>query len=340
MIELYLTELCSLDGVSGREDFVRAYILQKLEETSVPKEVAVDALGNILVHLIGENPAEKRVLFDAHMDEVGFIITQINEDGTLCFDTVGGVDAQVLFGHRVRIGKTVGVIGGKAVHHCSGDEKTMLPSVEALTIDIGVDCRDVAESTISVGDWGTFSSPFEECANGFFVGKAVDDRVGCALLLDLASKQPKHDIWLTFSVQEEIGLRGAKVIGEHIAPDIAVIIDATTAADTVGSSDSTCVCKVGQGAVVSYADRATLYDVELYQIIRVLAEQNAISTQTKNRVAGGNNAGAIQRSYIGVKTAAVSLPCRNIHSPSCVGNWADVEAMKKLLALLAERLPL
>ncbi len=340
MIQRRLVELCSLDGVSGREQDVRAYILRELEKSPTEKDIFVDALGNVLVCLRGRERASKTLLFDAHMDEVGFFITHIHEDGTLCFDTVGGIDTGVLYGHRVRIGEAIGVVGGKAIHHCEGEEKSTLPALHSLVIDIGAENREMAENMAPVGSWGTFASDFQERENGYFMGKAVDDRVGCALLLGLADKQPTRDIWLSFSVQEEVGLRGAKVVGERVKPDTAIVIDATTAADTVGSSDSTCVCRVGQGAVVSFSDGATLYDMELYNTIRSLATDDGIVTQTKNRVAGGNNAGAIQRSHIGVKTAAISLPCRYIHSPACVGNWDDVYALEKLLSILVERLSL
>lgn len=333
-----LVEMCSLDGISGRENAVREYILNKLNKSNIPMEIKVDPLGNILVHLQGKSDAAKTVLFDAHIDEVGFLITHINSDGTLCFDTVGGIDKRVLFGQRVRIGDVNGVIGGKAVHQCTKDEKDTVPAIDTMTIDIGAASADEAQTLIAIGQGGTFACGLQEWQNGIFVGKALDDRVGCALLLSLAEKQPKHDIWLSFSVQEEVGLRGAKVVGEAVRPEIAIAIDATTAADVAGSTDKTCVCRVGHGPVISFADGATVYDHDLYQFIRSVGEEHGIETQTKNRIAGGNNGAALQRSYTGAHTAAISLPCRYIHSPSCLANMTDIEAMEKLLFLLAERL--
>lgn len=333
-----LTDLCSLDGISGREHAVRAYILDKLNATDTPKDITVDALGNVIVHLRGKSETPTTVLFDAHMDEVGFLITAINEDGTLGFSVVGGIDDGALFGQRVRIGDVYGVIGGKAVHHCSADEKKNVPHADVMVIDIGLSSREEAENVVKIGQGGTFASDFRELENDLFVNKAIDDRVGCALLLSLAEKQPERDIWLSFSVQEEIGLRGAKVVGETVRPQVAVAIDATTAADIAGSTDKTCVCRVGSGPVVSFADRATLYDGELYADIRALAERSGIATQTKTVIVGGNNAGAIQRTYTGVKMASVSLPCRYIHTASGVASWRDIEAMEALLLLLAERL--
>ncbi len=333
-----LTELCALSGVSGHESVIRIYITNRLDASDAPHDVTVDAMGNILVHMIGKQPAPHKLLLDAHMDEVGVIITHIHDDGSLSFDTVGGIDKQVLFGHRVQIGSCSGIIGGKAIHHCSGDEKTTIPTAETMAIDIGAADRQEAERFVKLGSWGTFATGF--CDRGdLFTGKAVDDRVGCALLLQLAQTQPLYDIWLSFSVQEEIGLRGAGVVGNAVRPDIAIAIDATTAADTVGSSRKNAVCHLGDGAVVSFADRATLYDPTLYQLIRSVGEECGIPTQTKNRVAGGNNAGAIQCAGNGTKMAAVSLPCRYIHSGACTGKWSDVEAMERLLAELIKRLP-
>ena len=306
MNKQFLFDLCALDGVSGRENTVREYILNKLNESSVQKEIKVDAMGNILVHLFGKQPAKKTVLFDAHMDEVGYLITHINSDGTLCFDTVGGIDKAVLFGQRVRIGDVNGVIGGKAVHQCSKDEKESIPAVDSMQIDIGVTSAEQAKKLVRIGQGGTFASDLQEWRNGIVVGKALDDRVGCALLLSMVATQPERDIWLSFSVQEEIGLRGAKAVAETVKPEIAVAIDATTAADIAGSNDKTFVCRVGGGPVVSFADGATLYDQELYTFIRDLAESNGVATQTKNRIAGGNNAGSLQRGGLGARAAAVS----------------------------------
>lgn len=333
--ELFTT-LCDLDGVSGREHAVREFILEQLNKMNTPKDVRVDAMGNVLVHLKGKNPAEKVIQFDAHMDEVGFIITHICDDGNLRFEKIGGINDDILFGHRVRIGQQVGIIGGKALHQCSGDESKKVPS--GMTIDIGASSSEEAEKLVKITQTGTFDAGLLWVTDELFRGKAVDDRVGCLLLLEMAKTQPERDIWLSFSVQEEVGLRGAGVATEYIQPDVAVAIDATTAADTAGSSEETAVCHMGSGAVVSFADGATLYDVDLYQRIRALADKAGIATQTKNKIAGGNNAGAMQRRLTGVSTAAISLPCRYIHSPACMGAVKDVEAMYDLLTLLAEEL--
>lgn len=333
-----LADLCAIDGVSGHEHKVREFVLAHLNESAAPMEVHTDNMGNVIVHLIGKENANSVVQLDAHMDEVGFIVTGITEDGYLRFDTVGGIDSRALFGHRVRIGAQKGVIGGKAFHQCGGDEAGKVPSVSGMTIDIGAVSREDAEKLVEIGDCGTFDNNLCCIGDDRFLGKAVDDRVGCMLLLEIAQQQPIRDVWLSFSVQEEIGLRGAGIATEAIHPDYAIAIDATTAADVAGNSPDQSVCFVGQGAVVSFADRATLYDPELYQRIRSMADATSIPTQTKTLVAGGNNAGAMQGRHTGVHMTAVSLPCRYIHSSACMGKWQDVQAMYDLLLMLVEEL--
>lgn len=331
-------QLCSLDGVSGYEGAVSRFILEELKKSTVPMDVTVDKMGNVLVHLHGKEPASKIVQIDAHMDEVGFIITHICDNGMLRFATLGGINDAMLFGHRVRIGNYIGVIGGKAMHQCKGDDGKKVPSADQMVIDIGCKDADEAKTLVKVGDTGTFDANLTWLNDQIFYGKAVDDRIGCLLLLELAMKQLSRDLWLSFSTQEEIGLRGAGVATEAIGPDYVIAVDATTAADIAGNSGADTVCKLGGGAVVSFADRATLYDPNLYQRIHNLAKANGIATQTKTQIAGGNNAGAMQRRLTGAYAATVSLPCRYIHSPTCLGSVADYEAMAALLSLLSEEL--
>ena len=334
----WLSDLCTLDGISGYEGAVRSYVLDQLEQSTVPMDVSVDKMGNVLVHLFGKEKAQYVVQIDAHLDEVGFIITHIEDNGMLRFATVGGISDGMLFGHRVRLGDRSGVIGGKAMHLCKGDDGKKVPSADTMLIDIGCSTADEAKQIVKVGDTGTFDAGLTYLDNGRFYGKAVDDRIGCMLLLEMAMKQPARDLWLTFTVQEEVGLRGAGVATEAIRPDYVIAIDATTAADVAGASDADSVCKMNGGAVVSFADRATLYDADLYQRIHALAAEHGIPVQTKNQVAGGNNAGSMQRRGVGAHAATVSLPCRYIHSPACMGSEADVNAMSDLLSVLAEEL--
>lgn len=332
-------DLCRLSGVSGREHNVRHYITEKLQNAPAVRNIQIDRLGNCIVSLKGKKPAPKTVMFAAHMDEVGGIITGITEDGYFRFDCVGGIMPEVLFARRVWINGYCGVIGGKATHQCKGNAKNTVPAVADLLIDVGADNLEQAKTVAREGDVFTFSNEQITMANGYFSTKALDDRVGCALLLALAETQPEYDVTLVFTVQEEVGLRGAGTAAFAVEPEIAVVIDATTAADIAGISPGKQVCSTKQGAVVSYMDRATLYDHALYTHIRALAESCGIATQTKTAVAGGNDAGSIQRAGEGARVTAVSLPCRYIHSPLCVANEQDIYSMYGLLEKLMNTLP-
>ncbi len=333
-----LKTLCSIAGVSGREEAVRAYIIQQLQATNTEKDITVDPLGNVICHLHGKHPSAKKVMFCAHMDEVGLIITYITKEGFLRFSSVGGIEAAVLCGKTVKIGNITGVIGCKAIHLSSKEEGEKQPQVEDLLIDIGASDKETAEKLVKCGDVGVLDGPFIEIQE-LCMAKALDDRVGCALLLQLAQQTPPYDITLVFTVQEEVGLRGASAATFTVRPDIAVVVETTTAADIANVSEDKQVCKVGAGPVVSFMDKSTLYDAQLYQEIRDIADQNDIPNQTKTIIAGGNDAGAVQRSAGGVRVAAISLPCRYLHSPSCVISMQDMEFTKQLLLHLQEVLP-
>ncbi len=334
-----IKELCALPGISGREHAVRDYIIKQLQDAPAVREIRVDRLGNCIVSLKGRKAAPKTVLFAAHMDEVGGIVTGITEDGYLRFDTVGGMTPDVLFSRVVWVNGYPGVIGGKAVHQCKGEEKTKIPATRRMLIDIGADSKEEARTIAREGDAVTFSPACFSLADGKLCAKALDDRAGCALLLELAHTEPEYDVTLVFTVQEEIGLRGAMTAAFALQPEIAVVVDSTTAADSAGVPSDKQVCRMGDGPVVSFMDRQTMYDPSLYAYIRELAEINGIPTQTKSMVAGGNDAGAFQRAGEGAYAAAVSLPCRYIHSPSSVLKEQDITDTYRLLELLLNTLP-
>ena len=331
--------LCALSGISGRERAVREYLTAHLQDAPAVKEIRVDRMGNCIVSLKGRQPAPKSVVLAAHMDEVGGIVTGITDDGYLRFDTVGGISADVLFARTVWVNGHAGVIGGKAVHQCKGEEKAKFPSVSGMLIDIGADSRDEAKTVAREGDPVTFSPVGFSVGDDKFCAKALDDRAGCAMLLRLAKTQPEYDVTLIFTVQEEIGLRGAMTAAYATKPEIAVVVDATTAGDSAGVPSDKQVCRMGDGPVVSFMDRQTMYDPALYVYIRKLAEEHDIPTQTKTTVAGGNDAGAFQRTGEGAYAAAVSLPCRYIHSPSCLLKESDIDDTYRLLELLLDVLP-
>ncbi len=336
---LHLKRLCSLSGVSGREEAVRDYILAQLAESPAEMKVTVDPLGNVIAQVAGKRRAARALLFAAHMDEVGLIITGATEEGYLRFAPVGGLDPAVVYGRRVLVNGHPGVIAGRAFHQCSEAERGKAVPLEKLRIDLGAESREQAEKLARPGDVAVFDSGFVKLEGGLFKARALDDRAGCALLLSLVQEVPECDVTLAFTVQEEVGLRGAKTAAYTAAPDVAVVVDSTTAADIAGVPEDKQVCRVGGGPVVSFMDRRTLYDRPLYESIRALAEKIGVPSQTKTTIAGGNDAGAIHLSRGGVRVAAVSLPCRYIHSPSCVLSKKDLTHTAALLKALAERLP-
>ncbi len=318
-----LEKLCCLDGTSGDERTVRDFIISQIEGFC---EYRVDNLGNIIAFKKGKNRSKKKLMLDAHMDEVGIIITAITEDGFLKFTNVGGIDTAVMLLRRVLInGKTLGVISGKPIHLLGKEEGKKLPKKEALYIDIGAKTKAEAEGLVAVGDSGVMCSDFELVGDKI-LSKALDDRVGCAVLIDLIRRESEYDFFASFSVGEEVGLRGAHASAFAIAPDSAVILEGTTAADIAGVSDDKRVCILGEGAAVSFMDGSTVYDREYFK----LARESGIKNQPKAAVSGGNNAGAVHLSREGVKTVALSVPCRYIHSASSVADVRDIKALSAL----------
>ena len=330
-----LRELCLTDGISGNEDAVRDYIINKIKDVC---EYSIDPLGSIICFKKGKKAPEKKLMICAHMDEVGFMVTYIRPDGTLSFDTVGGVDAAVVIGRQVRIGKDriSGVVGSTAVHNLSKDEREKAPSIDSLYIDIGAEDKAEAEKYVSLGDCVYFDSEFADLGERRIKAKAIDDRAGCAMMIQMMHEELEYDTWFVFNVQEEIGLRGSTASAFAVAPDFAIVLESTTAADIDGASGAKRVCEVGKGAVVSFMDRSTMYDKELYRLAFDTAKKLGIPCQTKTMVAGGNDAGAIHKSGKGVRTIAVSLPCRYLHSPSSVIELADLDNSYTLVKNLAK----
>lgn len=333
-----LRELCLIDGVSGDEAAVREYIIEKIKDVCT---YSIDPLGSIICFKKGRKTPEKKLMICAHMDEVGFIVTSVKDDGTLTFGEVGGIDASVAIGRPVRVGKDriCGVIGSTAVHNLSKEEREKTPSMSGLYIDIGAADKAEAEKFVNLGDCVYFDSDFTELGGNRVKSKAIDDRAGCAIMIKLLHEELEYDAYFVFNVQEEIGLRGSGASAFSVAPDFAVVLEATTAADIDGVNGAKKVCSLGEGPVVSFMDRSTVYDKELYRLAFEIAGNENLPCQTKTMIAGGNDAGAIHISGRGVRTLAVSVPCRYLHSASCVSEMSDLENSYKLVKKLAARIP-
>lgn len=331
--------LCNLCAVSGDESAVRSYIMQVLDgRTDVSWQI--DPLGSLLVEKKGRSRAPHKLMISAHMDEVGLIVTYGNSDGTLCISPVGGIDASVVIGRQVLVGQSriPGVIGAKPVHLLSKEEKNALPKFSDLVLDIGAENAEQAKKIAPPGTFAYFLPDFRSFGSDRICSKAVDDRAGCAVLLDLLEQEAAFDFTAAFLVQEEIGLRGAAAAAYTVAPDFALVLEATTAADLAGAEGDEKVCALGGGPVISFMDRSTMYDRELYQMAFDICRKHGIPCQTKSRIAGGNDSGAIHVSRGGVRTLAISLPCRYLHAPASVADRNDLEAMTRLVPLLAEQI--
>ncbi len=268
------------------------------------------------------------------------IVTGFAPDGGLCFTTVGGVDARVILGRQVVVGddRIPGVIGTKAVHMQSEEERKTAVPVDKLYIDIGCSSKEEAMELVSPGDEVCFPAGFGEFGNGFLKGKAIDDRFGCAVMIDMIRSELPCDCWFSFTVQEEVGCRGAAGAAFSVAPDYAIALEATTAADLAGVNEPKTVCSLGKGAVVGFMDRSTIYPRDLYRLCHQLGAEKGIPVQTKSMVAGGNNAGAIHKTAGGIRTIAISAPCRYLHSPFCVVKESDLLAVRDLAWALLEKL--
>ncbi len=332
-----LQKLCTLPGVSGCEDAVRSYIAQEIAPFA--DTVSTDTMGNLIAFRKGSLGNGRRLLLAAHMDEVGVIVRHITKDGNLKFDFVGGIDRRVIIGHRFLLGskQIPGVVALRAAH-LSKDEKSV-PQVQELAIDIGASSREEAEALVHLGDYGVFESPVRLLSGGKMLkAKAIDDRIGCAVLLQLIQKTPLWDTYYVFTVQEEVGVRGATIAANRLQTDMALVLEGTTAADIPSVNASKQICHPGKGVVIPFMDRGTIYDRSLFRILTALAAQEGIAWQTKQYIAGGTDAQAIQRSGHGIQTAALAIPVRNIHSSASVASIADMQAMLQLATAFLERL--
>lgn len=327
-----LKRLCLADGVSGGENSVAEIIKQ---EISGYADFRTDGMGNIIAFKKGKKRAKNLLMIDAHIDEVGMIITSVTSDGFLKFETVGGINPSVLLCRTVTIeGKVNGVIGTKPVHLCKGDEKESPPSEENLYIDIGAASKEEALKTVRIGDLATFKSDFTLMGENCVKAKALDDRAGCAVLISLLKKESEYDFYATFTVQEEVGCRGARTAAFAVDPQFAICLEATTAADIADVPEGSEVCSLSSGAALSFMDIATLYDRGLYNC----ALESGIKCQSKATVTGGNNSGAIHLSKEGIRTIAISVPCRYIHSSSCICNFKDIESVTELAEYMCNKI--
>ena len=340
MIETLKT-LCALPGVSSHEDRVREYIRQRVEPYA--DSVRADALGNLIVFKRGAKATGNKLMLCAHMDEVGLMVKSVTDEGYLKFGCVGGIDRRVLLGKRVTVGEKAipGVIGLKAIHLTTAEERKKVPKLTELYIDIGAKDREEALAQVELGDICTFVSDVAEFGNGMLKAKAIDDRVGCAVMVKLLEEELPMDCAFAFTAMEEVGTRGAFGAAFDLTPEIALVLEGTTAADIPSLEPDRQVCWPGRGPVLAWMDGGTIYDRELFELLRALAEQNGLPWQMKHYLSGGTDARAIQRTKAGVRVTGISAAVRYLHAPSSVCSISDAEQMLTLARLflraMAER---
>jgi putative aminopeptidase FrvX len=344
---LLLEELSNAFGPAGCEDEVRRLLARTLHNQV--DRLETDALGNLIAFKQGTGPEPRlKVMVDAHMDEVGLMVSRFEKNGLLGFRAVGGLDDRFLLAKGVLVGENrlPGVIAAPPIHLTTSEQSRQILKIEQLVIDIGASGDDEAKSLIKLGDYATFDTRFQllrEDDLRTVKGKAFDDRVGCAVATMLAEKEYAVDLYLSFSAQEETGLRGARVAAYRIEPDVAFALESTTCDDAPRKEDVSPTSQLGRGPAITVMDRSFIADRRLVQLLTDLAETQGIPYQFKQPAVGGTDAGAIHLTRTGVPSVAVSVPCRYIHAPVSMASLNDIDhtvtLMKAALQALPERWP-
>ncbi len=331
-----LKKLCELDGVPGYEDEVREFIEQEMAPYAT--EMTVDPVGNLIVFKKGAKPRKRPLLIMAHMDEVGFLVKDITEDGMLKLASAGGIDPRVLIGRRMRVGqdKIPGIISLKAIHLTTPEERKNAPGLGSLYIDIGATSREQAEGLVMRGDPAMFDSKFLEFGVDCVKAKAIDDRVGCAVMMELLREDLPYDTYFAFVVAEEIGSRGATVAAQRVQPGAVVAIEGTTAADMPDVAPHKQSCAQRQGAVVSLMDKGTVYSRPFREKILAAADAQGVKWQYRKSANGGTDARVGTTAGSAALAFGLAAPVRYIHCACNVAYLPDLEEVRKLAKIVIE----
>jgi len=313
-------------GPAGSEAPIREVIRKEIEP--FVDEIRVDALGNLICCKKGKGG--KKILLDAHMDEIGLMVTHIDDNGFIRFGTIGGVNPYVSLGQRVYFENgTFGVIGSEKIE----DPKEV--KHQKLFIDVGAKDKKAAQQKVRVGDSAAFFQPMVDLGSRV-VAKAMDDRIGCAVIIEALKRlsDAPNEIYAVFAVQEEVGLRGAKVAAFGIEPDVGIAFDVTRTGDT--PKGITMDVSLGKGAAIKVKDSSLICHPGLRKYLVKLAEEKNIPYQMEVLERGGTDSGAIQMTKAGIVAGVISIPCRYIHSPSEMVDLNDVEACVNLCKAVCE----
>lgn len=344
-----LEKLCGLFGPSGCEDPVAREIISNIEgcyDSLIPNRT----LG-VIAKICGNGKSTKKIMFSSHMDEVGFMIKSISDDGTLKVASMCGSDTRVMAGRRVLISRdgekcVRGVFAVKPVHLVKADDRDSSLPLDELYIDIGAADKEEAEKHVSVGDYATFESDYVTFGedNRMIKAKAIDDRAGCAIMCDLMKElypvkdTIPFDMYFAFTCREELGISGARGAAHLIDPTHALIFESTAVGDIGGTAPHRCVAKQGDGPAISLMDRGTIYDKELTELVLSTGKEENIPCQIKQYVSGGNDAMHIHKSRAGVRCAVMSIPSRYIHTASNVIRAEDYVSTYRLALATIKKL--
>ncbi|QXM06653.1 M42 family metallopeptidase [Crassaminicella indica] len=332
---MLLKKLCELSGVSGNEKEVRDFIYEEIKP--YVDEIKIDFLGNLIAIKKGKENYPS-IMLSAHMDEVGMMVKAIDENGFIKFLPVGGMDDRIFVSKVVEIGKNKikGVIGAKAIHLQEPEERKKALKYKELYIDIGASSKEEAEKLVSRGDYIHFVSNYTEFGNHLIKAKALDDRAGCAMIMEILKNEYNSTIYAVFSVQEEVGLRGAGVAAYRLNPDMALVLEGTTCYDVTDIDEPDFATRLGAGPAISLVDSGSYFDKNIIKKLLQIAKDHKINIQFKQTTKGGNDAGRIHLTRNGIPTSAISVPCRYLHSPISVIHKEDFENAIKLVALFLE----
>ncbi|MCL1964531.1 MAG: M42 family peptidase [Firmicutes bacterium] len=336
---MLLKELTACRGVSGSEGEIRARLKALAEERG--GVCTVDRMGNLIARKDGGDASAPHVLLAAHMDEVGLIVTGVRDDGLLRYKPVGGIDPRVMVSKPVLLGdgRVPGVIGAKAIHLQSEADRDRVLDHDQLYIDIGAKAKAEAEKLCPPGTYAVFDSPPESFGEGMVVSRALDDRIGCLTLLSALSHGYRGHMICAFTVQEEVGLRGAKVLGHYLEHDLVIVLETTAANDVGDVPFEKQVCGVKKGVVISHMDATSIAHPRLRSVMESIAASAGIPHQPKRYLSGGNDAGALQRAGEAKPAVVLSVPCRYIHSPASVAAEMDIQAQADLTNAFLDALP-
>lgn len=336
-----LKKICEIAGAPGFEKRVRDFVIKEVEP--LVDELKVDNLGNVITIKKGKNnPDGKKAMVAAHMDEIGFIVTHIDDHGFLRFHTLGGFDPKTLTAQRVIVhGKkdVIGVMGSKPIHVMTAEERNKVAKISDYFIDLGMP-KDEVEKLISVGDPITRERELIEMGNCVNC-KSIDNRVSVFILIEALRnlKDQPYDVYGVFTVQEEVGLRGANVSAHHINPDFGFGLDTTIAFDLPGAQAHEKVTSLGAGAAIKIMDASTICDYRMVDFMKRTADQNNIKWQPEILTAGGTDTAGVQRmGKDGAISGAVSIPTRHLHQVIEMADKSDIQGAIDLLTSCLESL--